>query len=239
MPTLKDGSVVADVRFDRLVQFDERSRAFAAVDAVPTRKHRSYRWRPGPVLDQGNEGACVGFALTHELMARPVPVAGLDGKFARDRIYHEAQRLDPWEGGAYEGASPFYEGTSVLAGLKAVRALGYIGGFRWCFGLTDVRLALGYAGPITFGLSWYEGMTRPEPDGRIRPTGRLLGGHAILGYRNDERNARVWLTNSWSAAWGMGGTCYLTYDDLETLLYQAGEASIATGRKLTEGDAPK
>ena len=237
MPTLKDGSVISDKRLDRLVQFDSMSRQFAAVDVIFTRKHRAYTWRPGPGLDQGNEGACVGYALTHDLMARPVRVAGLDGKFARDRIYHEAQRLDPWEGGSYESASPFYEGTSILAGLKAVRALGYIGGFRWAFGLNDVRLALGYSGPVVFGLNWYEGMATPYPDGRIKPTGRLLGGHAILGYKNDERNARVCLVNSWGADWGIVGSCYLTYDDLETLLYQQGEAAIATDRKLTEGSA--
>ena len=58
--------------FDRLVQFDERSRAFpirALIDADA--KPRSYTWQCPVWLDQGTEGACVGFGVSHEAAARP------------------------------------------------------------------------------------------------------------------------------------------------------------------------
>jgi hypothetical protein len=63
-------------------------------------------------LDQGKEGACVGFAWSHELAAYPVRVE-VDDEFARSKIYAEAQKIDEWPGEAYHG-------TSVLAGAKVV-----------------------------------------------------------------------------------------------------------------------
>ena len=62
---------------------------------------------------QGQECACVGFAITHALNTM-CPSLNLTGTFAVKHVYWEAQRADPWEGGAYPEAKPRYEGTSVL-----------------------------------------------------------------------------------------------------------------------------
>ncbi len=42
---LKDGTEVEDRQFDRLIQFDERSRAFNIRALVWGKKPRSYDWR--------------------------------------------------------------------------------------------------------------------------------------------------------------------------------------------------
>jgi hypothetical protein len=218
-----------DPRLGRLPEFDERSRAYPIRTLVAGKPHRSYSWRVPLNLDQGHEGACVGFSWSHELAARPVLVKDVDDAFAL-RVYRRAQQLDEWPGEAYDG-------TSVLAGAKASVELGKIGEYRWAFGLDDLRLALGYAGPAVLGLNWYAGMFSPAADGRIAPTGHLMGGHAILAYRVDERNERVWLQNSWGASWGMTdrsfgpGKCWLSFADLDRLLGEDGEACIPVVRK--------
>lgn len=232
---LKNGVDTKDVRLDRLVQFDERSRAFPIRATVTQASPRSYTWRVNNWLDQGNEGACVGFGWGHELSARPVVVPNITDQFAKERIYWAAQALDEWDGGSYPGASPVYEGTSVLAGAKAIQNLGYMTEYRWAFGLADLRMALGYKGPVVLGLNWYEGMMDTDKEGRISPTGEMVGGHCILAYSNSEKSKRIRLWNSWGHSWGQDGSCWISFDDLDKLLHEDGEACVPVRRSVTSG----
>lgn len=195
-------------------------------------RKRSYTWACPTVLDQGPEGSCVGHAWAHELLARPSPVPGIDHRFARERIYWEAQRIDPWEGGAYPGAAQAYEGTAVLAGAQVVKALGAMAEYRWGFGLEEVLSGVGYTGPCVLGLDWYEGMMDVDSVGYIHPSGGVLGGHAILCRGVNLKDRRVLLHQSWGSWWGRNGTCFLSFDDLGMLLSQGGEACFPVGRKL-------
>lgn len=249
---LKDGSFTEDRRLDRLVHYDEKSLEFPIRTQLPERKKpRSYSWRMlGDVLDQGREGACVGFSVTHELMARPAEVdpPGSDSQFAREQIYWPAQRIDPWPGGAYPGASPFYEGTSVLAGVKVAHRLGYFDEYRWAFGLEDLVLGVGRHGPALLGLWWHGGMFRPDPNGFITPTGGKFGGHAILcvavkivwkpGSKRetlddvDFDQSYVVLLNSWGMDWGYRGLCKVRLRDMRTLLLDQGEAVFMVRRTI-------
>jgi hypothetical protein len=227
---LKGGHQTQDPRLDRVPQFDEQSRRYPVSSiirraAVP----RSYTWRLTTTLDQGQEGACVGFGWAHEMLARPAEGTGITDVYARVRLYWEAQKIDPWEGGSYPGARPFYEGTSVLAGAKVVKAAGGMDEYRWAFGLDDLVGALGYAGPAVLGLNWYEGMFEPV-DGYIRPTGELAGGHCILCRGVSVTRRRFLLHNSWGPGWGLNGTCWITFDDMATLLAEDGEACIPVRR---------
>jgi hypothetical protein len=227
---LREGTATDDPRLDRCVQFDERSRGFPIRAALAGRVRRSYTWRCTTWLDQGREGACVGAALTHELAARPSEVRGLTMRHAVE-TYHEAQRLDPWIGGSYPGAVPFYEGTSVLAGVQALHARGWFETYRWAFGLEDVLLGLGHNGPAVLGLNWYEGMMATDPAGFIAPTGRLLGGHAILARGTNVPGDFTTLRNSWGPDWGIDGDCRIRNSDLARLLHEQGEAVFLMGRR--------
>jgi hypothetical protein len=170
---LKDGSVTHDRRLDRLVHFDERSRAYRAVTGLEEHPLRSYSWRVNGWLDQGREGACCGFAWAHELIARPAEVP-MTNEGAR-QVYFEAQKRDPWSGGAYPGASPFYEGTSVLAAAQAVmelrtaRGKKFVESYRWTFSTEELIRVLGYRGGAVLGLRWYSGMFEADSDGFIVP----------------------------------------------------------------------
>jgi len=235
MFTLKDGSEVADKRLARIVQFDEKSRDYP-IRATFTlgQRPRSYTWCCSQVLDQGAEGACVGFSMTHELIARPVAVKGIGATEARE-IYFAAQRSDPWEGGAYPGASPFYEGTSVLAGVKILKQQGHIGGYKWAFGLNDLVMAVGHKGPAILGVPWYEGMFQPWSCGHIHVTGAKVGGHAILCIGVNVKHQTFTLHNSWGPGWGDNGRCKITWEDMDKLLHEQGEAVIPQGRLKVGG----
>jgi len=225
--TLRDGSEASDPRLTRLKQFDEKSRDFpirATID--PGVKPRSYTWRCSQYLDQGNEGSCVGHAMAHELIGRPVEVKGINGKTAKEQIYWEAQKIDPWEGGSYPGADPRYEGTSVLAGINILKRLGYVQEYRWAFGLQDLILAVGYKGPAVLGIPWYQGMFNVLPCGHVHVTGQVAGGHAILCKGVSVTKRTFTLHNSWGSAWGNGGDALISWDEMDKLLQEWGEAVI-------------
>jgi hypothetical protein len=153
---LKNNIMTTDLKLDRVEQFDERSRGYSIASIRTTRKLRSYTWRCNDWFDQGTEGACVGFALGHELAARPAEVKGLSYDFLVENVYWEAQKSDPWHGGSYPGAVPVYHGTSVLAGVKRIKDLGYIKEYRWAFNIDDVLYGIGHNGPAVLGIPWHD-----------------------------------------------------------------------------------
>lgn len=232
---------------DRLPEFDEKSRLWRSVEGITSSHVRSYTWHCDICLDQGQEGACVGFSFTHELAARPAQVIR-DEQFARG-VYHRAQQIDEWEG---EG----YEGTSVLAGAKAIKeitnSLGepFIAEYRWAFGLKDVAQTLSYRGPLVLGIDWYESMFEWDSKYFIKPQGDIAGGHAILcnGIKIIRKPGIIewpvqWINvdfdlsyarlhNSWGYSYGLNGDVFITLRDLGYLLTNQGEACIPLRRAL-------
>jgi C1A family cysteine protease len=174
----------------------------------------------------------VGFSCAHELIAKPKPVKGITAKFAREQVYWEAQKLDDWEGGSYPGASPKYEGTSTLCGVKALQKLGYIKEYRWSFSLEDLILAVGHIGPAILGLNWYEGMFEPHSCGYLHVTGKLSGGHAILCRGVNVKEGYFLLHNSWGKDWGDNGTAKVSFEEMRRLLKEEGEAVVPLVRSL-------
>lgn len=207
----------------RLVEFDERSRSFPIRTTIPvTYAPRSYTWRCEVQLNQGNVGACVGFSWAAELAARPAVIPNITDVMGFN-LYHEAQRLDEWPGEAYEG-------SSVLGGAKAIKARGFLEEYRWAFGLDDLVLAIGYRGPAVLGINWYSGMFSPDNAGIIHPTGNVVGGHAILANGVSISKRLIRLHNSWGQWWGINGDAFISFDDLNRLLHEQGEACIPIKR---------
>jgi hypothetical protein len=202
---------------DRVPHFDNRSREYPIRTLLNTTQPRSYTWRCDTWLDQGSEGACVGFAWAHENAARPVERPATE-QLARS-IYEAAKTIDPWPGEDYDG-------TSVLAGAKIMQRNGALTSYRWSFNLTDALAAVSRHGPAVAGLNWYTGMMTPDSAGFIRPTGRVEGGHAILVRGVNVKRRTVTLRNSWSESWGKRGDCYLTWDDFGALLADHGELCV-------------
>lgn len=229
---LRGGHTTSDPRLDRIPEFDERSRNFPVRALLATKEPRSYTWACDYWLDQRAEGACTGFSTTHEAGARPVVVQGLNETIARE-VYHRARQLDPWEGEDYEG-------SSVLASIKAGVERGWFSEYRWAFGVDDLTLAVGYRGPAVLGVNWYSGMFRTDTNGFIHVRGEIVGGHAILcmavkiirnGDRsvNDDKSYFV-LHNSWGQDWGVNGRAKISINDMRRLLAERGEACIPVRR---------
>jgi hypothetical protein len=221
---LRDGSTVDDPRLDRLEQFDERSRSFPIRALLATTTPRSYTWAVpggvGQVLDQGREGACVGFAWAAERAARPVPRPTTDADALA--VYRAAQLVDEWPGEAYSG-------TSVLAGAKVAAQQGWLREYRWGFGLDDALAAISRHGPCVLGIPWYDSMYRPTiKSGRasITVSGSVVGGHAIVARGVSVKRCEVLLRNSWGPSWGIAGDAAISWDDLGTLLAADGECCV-------------
>jgi hypothetical protein len=207
---LRDGTETADPRLTRIPWFDPKSWEYKVRDLLTADEPlRSRHWRCGTYLNQGNEGACTGFAVAHELLARPVEVK-VDATFARESLYWEAQKIDPFPGGAYPGAEPFMEGSTVLAAMKVAKK--------------------SQLGPVVIGVPWYEGMFQPAACGCVHPTGDKTGGHAVCLKGIKVRRKTVVLHNSWGKGWGKHGTAELHWDDLAWLLKRGGEACIPIKR---------
>jgi hypothetical protein len=187
-------------------------------------------WPVGPVLDQGQEGECVGCGLvdaTNALRraAGRTDVLRIDAAAA---LYHRAQQLDDVPGEAYTG-------TSVLAGLRAAVEEQWIGGYLWCFGTRDVAQAVLQRGPVVVGVPWLSGMYDTGPGGLVEVKGADTGaGHClvIVGIRLKGPQGQpgpyfVW-QNSWGRGYGDAGLGYVHHRDLAGLLHGVGEAAIVT-----------
>jgi hypothetical protein len=215
--------------FDWRSRHDERSRNYSVEQLLETKGKWSRKaWRaPGERLDQGREGACVGFALTNELLSSPSPMGRVipkpRNKFASD-VYREAQKIDEWPGEDYEG-------TSILAGMKVLRSRGLISSYYWAFGIEQVLDTLVSVGPVVIGIPWHESMYNTDENGLVRIDGREVGGHAILltGYHPNHpvlKEPVVRWRNSWGPEYGINGNGFIRPSNLSWLLQKYGEACI-------------
>jgi C1A family cysteine protease len=229
-----------DPRLDWVSKHDPRSLEYPIRSIVGTSvEERAVSWATGSVLDQGSEGACVGFGWTGELLASPRPSpytsAASANQYARG-VYYAAKQIDEFTGEDYEG-------TSVIAGANVIRNRGLIGEYRWALSIEDVRAAVITQGPVVIGIPWYSEMYSTRPSGLVKTGGELVGGHCILitGYHPgmriqgedyDERFRVFRWRNSWGLNYGRSGTGFVRYEDLRDLLANWGEACVPMARKL-------
>jgi hypothetical protein len=227
---LKGGYTATDNRLGRVPDWDERNHEYLVREVLPAGADVATRtWRLAALnkLDQTPRnrteppGTCVGHGWAHRRNSAPhTDTLTHDDALA---IFNRAQTLDSWP-----GAWPEYDGTSVLAGAKAMRELKMIGAFRWALTLTDILLAVSYEGPVVMGTWWTEDMFNPNSSGYVKPTGADAGGHCWIVRGVNTRNRYVTCTNSWGLDWGVNGDFRLTWEDLSALLDRDGEACVPT-----------
>lgn len=217
--------------------FDEKSKDYPVRAILPENiSYKAKMWREGTILDQGREGACVGFGWTAELLAEPFspteqPTEQQGNKIAQS-FYKRAQKIDQWPGEDYDG-------TSVLAGAKIMKEEGHIGGYRWCFSIEDLRDTIITQGPVVVGVPWSSKMYQTLDNGLVVLGGKKVGGHCltVTGYhpemRIDGQKLEVFRwTNSWGEGYGHGGSGYIKYEDLKSLVSERAEMCIPEDREI-------
>lgn len=163
-------------------------------------------------IDQGREGACVGFCWTNWWMSRPLPgrpipytVEGCIA-YAREK-YHVAQANDEYS------ETPPEEGSSTNGGAKAMRLDGRITGWKWHRSVDDLIDGLILHGPQPTGSDFLADMFRTEPGtGKVSVTGAVEGGHDYLATGYDPHYAGeecVRYRNSWGPNWGLNGDFWI------------------------------
>lgn len=256
--TLRDGTTTTDPRLDRLVQFDDASRGFQVrglLSSATVRPKRGKTNKPGRGLDQGQEGECVLHGVAHWRNARPCRLTPPIRQVPEDKQrlrehYWEVQRRDPWEGGSYEGATPRYEGTSVLTAMQYGKEKGWWGSYYWAGAgsgdaLGDTINGIVKVGGGVAGLPWFRSMFRPRPSGlmEVDVNSGLAGGHCIF---LPTARLKMRLPSEWRGtktviaaqqSWGLdhgvadlgepGGIVYFTEDSFGLLLESARQGEVA------------
>jgi hypothetical protein len=174
-------------------------------------------WQMPPVMDQGAEPECVGYAWAAWAMSEPSPIR----TWADPRvIYREAQFIDEWPGEDYPG-------TSTEAGARVLQRYGRLGDIvDMADTYEEIRQWLLFRGPVVLDTPLFQGMQHTRTNGYIEPTGELVGYHAYYLY--DIRGGSVGGMNSWGADWGKGGHFRLSRPALEYLLDIGATGVLAT-----------
>lgn len=201
-------------------------------------------WRRSLILNQGQEGACVGHGTTAELTGSPARV-----NFAHARkmpsdaphqqqpfafyLYEQAKKVDEYPGEDYDG-------TSINAAMQLCKAWGFYDAYRWAHTRQDFTQSLMLLGPVVIAIPWHEGMYE-APGGELTVSGKLVGYHCLVvnGYdpalsvNGEPVREMVRIQNSWGYDWGNQGCAWMHLDDLWPLLSgEGGEMCIPQGRHL-------
>lgn len=183
-----------------------------------------YWWPSGWWGDQQNTPYCVAFSWAHWLAEGPITQirkrVGGTSPIDTTYLYSEAQKNDDWVGEDYEG-------TSVRAGAKILKRDGFISAYNWAWDIETIKNALLTKGPMVVGTSWYYGMFFPDSNGLIRATGDVMGGHAYLLDGINMKKKLIRIKNSWGKSWGKNGFAYISFEDMEKLILEQGEACLA------------
>ena len=229
--------------------------------------------RPAPrsltILNQGNEGACTGFALAaviNHLVVRRRAATSARAAQARVRVspymlYQMAKQHDEWRGSGYEGSSlrgalrGFYNcgvcrlslwsndklTDASLAAGKDARDVTLGAYYRLRPHLPDYHAAISETGILYVSAMVHDGWNKPAK-GIIKPgTGVDLHAFAIVGYDA----TGFWIQNSWGKTWGKGGLAHWEYKDWAAniqdawVLQLAVPAPTAFGLGIKRGQTPK
>jgi|SRR5215207_7449364 len=189
------------------------------------RKLDYHYWPAGDLQDQGDTPHCVEYSGRGLLEASPI--RNQAEPIPRGSIYSWCQRNDEWEGESYEG-------TSVHALMKWLKANRYVSSYEWAKSIDEVHAHLMTRGPVVAGTTWTSDMSYVDEFGYARFTGTNYGGHAYM-IRGGNRLAvdpvtrtkgKRKIRNSWGIKYGEAGEAWITDDDIQKLIEDYGEMAL-------------
>ncbi len=205
---------------------DVRDKKFQLKSFLPIQETKTFKyWHPNFWWgNQEDTSECVAFSWAHWLAEGP-------STQIRERIknnkpidtsylYNEAKKNDEWNGEDYDG-------TSVRAGAKILKRDGFISSYVWAWDIETIKNALLTKGPLVVGTVWTYDMFFPNKNGLIHATGQEMGGHAYLLDGINIKKKLIRIKNSWGKDWGKNGFAYISFDDMEKLILNQGEACLA------------
>ena len=208
---------------------DERDQQYPLRSMLPKqapKRHFKYYWAEGWKGDQGTTPQCVAYSWLHWLEDGSVTQNHKEPPVINPlELYKDCQKNDYWAGEDYDG-------TSVRAGAKVLQRRGYIKEYRWTWNVDELALAVLTIAPVVVGTNWYAGMDRPDENFELKLTGSVLGGHAYLINGVNMKKRMFRMKNSWGQNWGKKGHAYISFDAMQRLLNEWGEAALAVEIKM-------
>lgn len=206
---------------------DPRSQEFRF--SAPVRRRSVLHDTNGPILDQGNIGACVGFTAADILNTgtfsrsrrRPQGRRTYFGSDSGFGFYEYATLLDPFP----DKWPPEDFGTTTTAGAEAMRKSGYIDRYEHTWSMSGFLAALERQ-PVMLGTLWTSEMSDPTNKGFAVPSGELVGGHAYMAFGVNYPEEKIRCQNHWGPEWGLKGDFYVSFQDMDWLINNGGEVVV-------------
>jgi hypothetical protein len=187
--------------------------------AVPEEK----LWRIGPILDQDESGACVGFAWRAWMNA--APVASNPERHLQARIsILRAQLVDE-----FPGKEPAMSGTSMRAGAKVLVREGYLEEYAWSGSADEILTWVRAKGPLVFSTQWFDFMFDPDEDGYVRARGGIAGGHSLCAF-GIATNDDLHIQQSWGEDYSLDGCIKMSRTTLSYLISQGYVSACAAAQ---------
>lgn len=189
---------------------------------------RSRSWRRRLWLNQGQEGACTGFALAHCL---GIGYGSWPLTDAEARMFYQwAKRFDQWAGEDYSG-------SSVQGACEGAKHHGVIRDYHWIETPQEFKAAIARYGALDVGSWWKTGMWKADSNGYVHATGANEGGHSYAVGAVDLRRNRGRIDNSWGKnRWGIDGSAWIDLDELFDLIFnQRGETALVRKVRYNPG----
>ncbi|MCB0194344.1 MAG: C1 family peptidase [Anaerolineae bacterium] len=217
--------------------FRDRLYTPTLIEVPPRIDLEEYKLAKVPLLNQGSEGACTGFALATvaNYLLRRRKVDPDEIPVSPRMMYEMAKRYDEWSGENYDG-------SSARGAMKGWHKHGVCCNELWPYevkkidriltteriedaimrplgayyrvnhkDLISMHSAINEVGILYVTAVVHDGWYNPTDAGVIPPSEKKLGGHAfvIVGYNSEG----FWIQNSWGHEWAKDGFALLTYDD--------------------------
>ena len=223
-------TVVEGMRLGRHERIDSRSARFPFAAAAPRELADTEHRRYSEIFNQLKLGSCTGESQAGECGSDPFwPAAQAAGKTLPDQVtalafYHLATTLDGYPG-TWQPDDTGSDGTAVSQGAKNE---GWIAGYLHAATVADVCAALMDV-PVKLGINWYSSYDQPDASGlvKITPGAVVRGGHEIVCRRLDVGRRLIGPDNSWGPAWGVKGSFWFSWDDLDRLLSEGGDCTVS------------